>query len=65
MAELQSALKQEAQSKTMVYQWYQEFKSGRDNFSDEYRSDRPNTAVTPENVEAVRQLIKEDRNISI
>ncbi|CAF4372773.1 unnamed protein product [Rotaria sp. Silwood2] len=43
-------------SRATVYNWFAEFSRGRDHFEDEPRAGRPRTAVTPENIEAVREL---------
>lgn len=52
------------QSKETVRRWFQEFQCGRVNLEDEARSGRPRTAVTEENVVAVKNLIKEDPHIT-
>ena len=57
---LNSAFGNEAPSKATVYNWYNEFKSGRFYLSDEFRESRSMTAVTQENIEAIRNLIKSD-----
>src|SRR5579862_2037865 len=44
-------------SRTIVYRWYVEFNRGRDHFEDEPRAGRPRSAVTPEDIEAVHQLV--------
>jgi len=51
-------------SRATVYNWFAEFNRGRDHFEDEPRSGRPRTAVTPENIEAVRQLVNIDPHIT-
>lgn len=51
-------------SRTTVYNWYAEFSRGRDHFEDEPRAGRPRSAVTPENIEAVRQLVNIDPHIT-
>jgi [histone H3]-lysine36 N-dimethyltransferase SETMAR len=61
---LNSAFGNEAPSKATVYNWYNEFKSGRFYLSDEFREGRPMTAVTQENIEAIRNLIKSDRHVT-
>ncbi|CAF3351819.1 unnamed protein product, partial [Rotaria socialis] len=40
------------------------FRRGRDQFEDEPRTGRPKTAVTPENIEAVRELVDIDPHIT-
>lgn len=54
----------EAPSKTMVYKWYTEFKHKRTSLKDDPREGRPKTAVVPENIDAVRNLIEEDRHMT-
>jgi transposase len=51
-------------SRTTVYRWYAEFNRGKDHFEDEPRAGRPRSAVTPENIEAVRQLVNVDPQIT-
>ncbi|CAF5073401.1 unnamed protein product [Rotaria sp. Silwood1] len=47
-------------SRTTVYNWYAEFNRDRNHFEDEPGAGRPRGAVTPENIEAVRQMINVD-----
>ncbi|CAF2243321.1 unnamed protein product [Rotaria magnacalcarata] len=51
-------------SRATVYNWYAEFNRDRDHFEDEPRVGRPRSAVTPENIEAIRQLINDDPHIN-
>lgn len=51
-------------SRATVYNWYAEFNRDRDHFEDEPRVGRPRTAVTSENIEAVRQLVNIDPHIT-
>ena len=51
-------------SHTTVYRWYAEFNRARDHFEDEPCTGRPRSAVTPENIEAVRQLVNMDPHIT-
>lgn len=55
---------EDAPSEETVRRWFHEFEHGRETFEDEPRSGRPPTAVIPENVSRVADLIKEHRNIS-
>ena len=59
-----SAFVDEAPSKTTIYRWFAEFQRGRVKLSDDPRQGRPKTAVTQENVDAVRKLIEEDRHVT-
>ena len=51
-------------SRATVYNWYAEFSRGRDHFEDEPRAGRPRSTVTPENIEAVCQLISVDQHLT-
>lgn len=62
--ELISVFGDEAPGRTMVFKWFSEFQRGRSSLSDDPREGRPKTAVTQENIAAVRQLILEDRHIT-
>lgn len=61
---LQMAFMDEGPSKATVYRWYNEFKRGRPTLGDDERSGRPLTAVTEENVLAVKNLIQDNRRIT-
>lgn len=61
---LHSAFGDEAPSVQTIYNWFNEFKRGRRSLRDESREGRPKTAVVPENIDAVRELIKEDRHVT-
>lgn len=62
--DLISVFGNEAPSRTSVYRWYSEFQRGRDRLTDNPREGRPKTAVTQENIEAVRKMITEDRHVT-
>src|SRR5436190_13198683 len=57
---LNSVFGDEAPSQRTIYEWYADFKRGRVELCDESREGRPATAVTPENIDAVRNLLQED-----
>ena len=61
---LQSTFGDEAPSKASVYNWYNEFKRGRRSLKDEEKPGRPISVVTPENIDAVRKLIEQDRHVT-
>ena len=44
-------------SRLTAYNWFAEFNRGKDHFEDKPCAGRPRTAVTPENSEAVRELV--------
>ncbi|CAH2021675.1 unnamed protein product [Acanthoscelides obtectus] len=63
LAELLSVFGNEAPHQSTISRWYGEFKRGRVSLSDDPRVGAPRTAVTQENVDAVRKLIIEDRHV--
>ncbi|CAK1600353.1 unnamed protein product [Parnassius mnemosyne] len=54
----------EAPSQTTIYRWYADFRRGRVSLSTVPFAGRPRTAVTPENIAAVRTIILEDRHVT-
>lgn len=64
MDELNSIFGDEAPSRTSVYRWYGEFKCGRSSLQDEFREGRPKSVVVPETIDAVRELILQDRHVT-
>ena len=54
-----------AMSKTKVYEWYKRFQDGREDVEDDERPGRPSTSTTDENVEKVKEMVMNDRRISI
>lgn len=64
LAELVSVFGNEAPHQSTISRWYGEFKRGRISLSDDPRAGAPKTAVTQENVDAVRKLIYEDRHVT-
>ena len=62
--ELNSIFGDEAPSRISVYRWYGEFNRGRSSLQDEFREGRPKSVVVPETIDAVRQLILQDRHVT-
>ena len=62
--ELNSIFGDETPSRTSVYRWYGEFNRGRSSLQDEFRESRPKSVVVPETIDAVRQLILQDRHVT-
>ena len=54
-----------AMSKTRVYEWYKRFQDGREDVEDDERPARPSTSRTDENVEKVKEMVMNDRRITI
>ena len=51
--------------KTAVYKWVKRFSEGRESVTDEERSGRPATSRTEENIAKVRQIVRENRRITV
>ncbi|CAH1975367.1 unnamed protein product [Acanthoscelides obtectus] len=64
LAELLSVFGNEAPHQSTISRWYGEFKRGRVILSDDPRVGAPKSAVSQENVDAVRKLIIEDRHVT-
>jgi [histone H3]-lysine36 N-dimethyltransferase SETMAR len=64
VAEMVSVFGNEAPHQSTISRWYCEFQRGRSSLGDESRSGPPKTAVTQKNIDAVRQLIKDDRRVT-
>lgn len=62
--ELKSLYGDEAPSYSTVKNWFNEFNRGRRSLNDEFRGGRPKSAVVPENIDAVRELIVQDRHVT-
>lgn len=62
--ELNSLYGDQAPSLSTVKNWYNEFNRGRLSLSDELREGRPKSVVIPENIDAVRELIMQDRHVT-
>ena len=54
-----------AMKKTAVYKWVKRFSEGRESVTDEERSGRPATSTTEENITKVRQIVRENRRLTV
>ena len=54
-----------AMKKTAVYKWAKRFSEGRESVTDEERSGRPATSTTEENIANVRQIVRENRRLTV
>lgn len=52
-------------ARSKVYKWHKTFQEGREEVEDEHRSGRPSTSKTQENIEKVKELVLENRRLSI
>jgi len=51
--------------KTAVYKWVKLFYEGRESVTDEERSGRPAISRTEENIANVRQIVNENRRLTV
>lgn len=51
--------------KTAVYQWHERFTLGRESVEDDERSGRPSTSKTDENIAKVKEILVENRKLTI
>lgn len=61
---LRLAFHDEAPSRATVYNWFNEFKRGRTNLTDDVREGRPSTATTEDNISVVRGMIETDKRVT-
>ena len=54
-----------AMKKTAVYKWVKRFSEGRESVTDEERSGRPATSRTEENIAKLRQIVRENRRLTV
>ena len=54
-----------AMKKTAVYKRVKRFSDGRESVTDEERSGRPATSRTEENITKVRQIVRENRRLTV
>ncbi|UYV77493.1 hypothetical protein LAZ67_15001262 [Cordylochernes scorpioides] len=57
--------KKDGTARRRVFEWYKRFKEGREETADNERSGRPSTSTTPEKVDKVLELVREDRRITV
>ena len=55
----------EAVSRKCVYEWFKRFCEGKETTEDVPRSGRPSTSRTPEMIERVRQMLAQDRRLTL
>ena len=54
-----------AVSRTCVYEWFKRFREGKETTEHESRSGRPSTKRTPEMIDKVRQMLAQDRRLTL
>ncbi|GFS47287.1 protein GVQW3 [Trichonephila clavipes] len=55
----------QALSMKCVYEWFARFREGQKSVSDNFRSEKPPTSVSNENIEKVSKLIMLDRRLTV
>jgi len=58
---LKTTFGEQAMGRSQTFRWVSRFKAGRTSIDDDERSGRPVSSSTPEMIERVRQIIREDR----
>ena len=62
---LQTIYKDDAPKKTCVYKWIERFRDGREAVEDDEGRGRPTTSKNNEKIDFVRNLVKEDRRLTV
>ena len=62
---LTKAYGESVMSKTRIYEWYKRFQDGREDVEDDERPGRPSTSTTDENMEKLKEMVMNDRRITI
>ena len=55
----------EAVGRKCVYEWLKRFREGKETIVDEPCSGRPSTSSTPEMIKKVRQMLAQDRGLTL
>ena len=62
---LTEAYGEDCTSRARVFEWHKRFSGGRESLKDDDRPGRPRTAVTDDNIEKVRDVIRKDRRLGV
>jgi len=62
---LTEAYGEDSMSRARVSEWHQLFSEGRESLKDDDRPDHPCTAVTDDNIEKARDVIRKDRRLGV
>jgi len=62
---IQQGFGDQSLSRTQVFQWHAQFKTGRTSVDDDKHTGRPTSCTTPETVVRIQELIHQDRRWTI
>jgi len=62
---LTEAYVEDCMSRARVFEWHKQFSEGRESLKDDDRPGRPRTAVTDDNNEKLRDVIRKDRRLGV
>ncbi|XP_066150300.1 protein GVQW3-like [Euwallacea fornicatus] len=62
---LEKCFDNDSLKKTVVYQWHERFKSGRESIEDDERSGKPSTSKTDENIDKVEEMLVNNHKYTI
>jgi len=62
---LEKCFGNDALKKTTVYQWHERFTLGRESVKDDERSGRPSTSKTDKKIDKVKEMLTENRKLTI
>ena len=62
---LTEAYGEDCMSRARVFEWHKQFSEGRESVKDDDRPDHPHTAVTDDNIEKARDVIRKDRRLGV
>ena len=62
---LKKVYREDMMSRTQIFEWHKRFKNGRKEAEDDSKSRRPSTSKTDHNTVRVKQLVRNDRNLTV
>ena len=56
---------EDVMTRTQIFEWHKRFKNGREEVEDDPKSGRPSTSKTDDNIARVKQLVRNDRRLTV